>query len=77
MLVGIVDKQLLQAVRVELLEPVDVQHADEAPHVASFDVITAAGRPAQSRQGKVRQDKARKGKTRHGQKTRQTSENTG
>lgn len=32
-LVGVVDEQLLQAVGVELLEAVDVQHADEAPHV--------------------------------------------
>lgn len=33
-LVGIIDQQLLQAVVVELFESVDIQHSDEAPHIA-------------------------------------------
>ncbi len=35
-LIGVVDEQLLQAVGVELLEPVDVQHADKPPHIAAI-----------------------------------------
>lgn len=42
-LVGVVDEQLLEAVGVELLEAVDVQHADEAPHVADNGKTTTKG----------------------------------
>lgn len=32
--IGVVDEQLLQAVDVEVLEPVDVKHANEPPVIA-------------------------------------------
>lgn len=48
-LVGVVDEQLLQAVCVELLEAVDVQHADEAPHVAAVTPPQEQQKPSQAK----------------------------